>query len=83
MQETREKVMQGRLPFTWLSTLFLGADLMRRSKAATLDAEKMRQIRDIIVAKYAIKRCIQDKNARWDKCRKAIGQKCKNLRYKK
>ena len=41
--------------------VFFGADLMRRSTAATLDAEKMRQIRDIIVAKYAIKRAYKTK----------------------
>ena len=43
--------------------VFLGADLMRQSTAATLDEIKMRHIKEIILAKYGVKRCLQDKNA--------------------
>ena len=63
--------------------VYFGADTMRQSTAATLDVAKMREIKDIILGKYAIKRCAQDRNALWEKCKKAIGQKCKNLRYNK
>ena len=63
--------------------VFFGADMMRENTAATLDMTKMREIKNIILGKYGLKRCTQDKSALWDKCKKAIGQKCKNLRYNK
>ena len=62
--------------------VYFGADMMRHSTAATLDMAKMREIKDIILGKYAIKRCAQEipfgRNAK-----NAIAQKCKNLHYNK
>ena len=49
--------------------------------AGSLDATKLRRIREIIYAKFGMKRCAQDKDAR-EKFKKAIGQKCKHLPYK-
>ena len=62
--------------------VFLGPDIMRKKTAGTLDATKMRQLKEIIPSKFAIKRCAQDRAALWGKCKIAIGQKCKHLRYK-
>ena len=59
--------------------MYFGADGMPQNTAATLDVSKMREIKNIILGKYAIKRCVQDKSAIWEKCKKAIGQKCKKL----
>jgi hypothetical protein len=61
--------------------VFFGADVMRENTAATLDVTKMLEIKNIILGKYGLKTCTQDKSALWDKCKKAIVQKCKNLCY--
>ena len=81
---TRGREKQAKQQFTWPNYfVFFGADVMRQNTAATLDVTKMREIKNIILGIYGLKRCTQDKSALWDKCKKAIGQKCKNLRYNK
>ena len=59
--------------------MYFGADMMLQSTAATLDVAKMREIKDIILGKYAIKRCAQDRNALWEKCKKSHWAKVQKL----
>ena len=56
---------------------------MRRSTAGNLDPTGMRPIKEIIIAKFGGRRCVEDKEALWEKCKIAIGQKCKHLRRQK
>ena len=63
--------------------VFFGTESMRTNTAASLDEKKMKEIKNIIFGNYGIKQCAQDRSALWGKCKKAIGQKCKNLRYNK
>ena len=55
---------------------------MCRTTAGTLDQGKMLLIKDAILSKFPT-RCCQDKDALWERCKKAIGQKCNHLRYGK
>ena len=59
---------------------FFGKRTLLASTAGSLDVVKMRRIREIIMAKYGSRRCIQDQEVLWDRCKKAIGQKCNHLR---
>ena len=53
---------------------------MAANTAGTLDAESMRHLKDILLAKYGRKKSTADKEILWNMCRTAIGQRCKNIR---
>ena len=59
---------------------FFGRRTLIVSTAGSLDSVKTRRIREIILAKYGSRRCAQDQELLWDKCKKAIGQKYNHLR---
>ena len=48
--------------------------------AGSLEKGKMRRIKEIVLAKYGAKSSAVDQDLLWDKCKKAIGQKCNHLR---
>ena len=72
----------GRLAVHLAQFHFFGTEVMQRCIAGTLDQKKMSLIKEAILSKYP-NRCRQDKETLWERCRKAIGQKCNHLRYKK
>ena len=51
---------------------------MRKSTAGNLDPNRMQRIKEIILAKFGGERCLENKEALWEKCIIAIGQKCKH-----
>ena len=53
---------------------------MAKHTTSTLDATKMRRVKEIILAKFGAKRSAADKEGIWEKCKVAIGQKCNYLR---
>ena len=59
---------------------FFGEAVMIRSIAGSLDDNKMKRIKAIVISKFGEKRGEADREALWAKCKTAIGQKCKILR---
>ena len=59
---------------------FFGEAVMARNTAGTLDENKMKRIKAIVISKFGEKRGEADREALWAKCKTAIGQKCKMLR---
>ena len=53
---------------------------MARNTAGTLDENKMKRIKAIVISKFGEKRGEADREALWAKCKTAIGQKRKMLR---
>ena len=73
----------GRLAVHLAQFYYFGTTAMRHSTAGTLDSAKMLLIKEAIVSKFAMRRCREDREALWERCKKAIGQKCNHLRYGK
>ena len=65
----------GRVAVHLAQFYFFGTRRMSRSTAGNLDPAGMRRIREIILGKFGKKRCTEDKEALWEKCKIAIGQK--------
>ena len=51
---------------------------MANCTAGTLDPDRMRRIKEIILAKFDKKRSEADREELWSHCKVAIGQKCKD-----
>ena len=62
---------------------YFGPEAMRRSTAGSLDPARMNLIKNAIISKLCTRRCREDREALWERCKKAIGQKCNHLRYGK
>ena len=59
---------------------FFGRGTLAINTAGSLEKGKMRRIKEIVLAKYGAKSSAVDQDLLWDKCKKAIGQKCNHLR---
>ena len=59
---------------------FFGEAVMARNTAGTLDENKMKRIKAIVISKFGEKRGEPDREALWAKCKTTTGQKCKMLR---
>ena len=70
----------GRLAVMLAMEYFFGQDYMSRHTTATLEPDRMLQLKAIVLSKFAARRSEPDREHLWGKWRIAIGQKCKSLR---
>ena len=59
---------------------FFGPHTMATNTVSTLDQERLKQVKSIILSRFGRKKSVADQELLWSRCRTALGQRCKNMR---
>jgi hypothetical protein len=80
IENCRNERYAGRATNQLAKLYFFDRRVMARSTLSTLDRDRLRRTKLIIIAKFGWEKSPADREVLWSRCRTALGQRCKNIR---